>query len=954
VGDTFTLGVQTWRVQRITHNDVFVSPADARSAMAPFWRAEERDRSAFLSERIGRFLESALPRLEDPALVEDLQHDHHLEPNAAAELRRLLAEQVAATGTLPHRHQIVVEHTPGPGRRTGHRQTVLHTMWGGRVNRPFSYALAAAWATEHGSRPEVIHGDDCVVINHPVDQAPDDPFALVPPDRIEELLRSSLENTGFFGARFREAAGRALLLPRGGGRRRVPLWLNRQRAKELLELVSESGDFPLVLEAWRECLHDEFELDVLRDRLAELADGRTAVRHVHTETPSPFTEQVAWRQTNTLMYQDDAPQAAGGGRLRSDLVRELALSSSLRPRVSAELTGELRAKVQRTAPGYAPRDHRDLLDWTRERLMIPEPEWRELLDAMVRDHGVDRDRMTADVAHRVAGWRPLGPDSQALVCAVENIPVLAEGFGVQVEADQLDPPSLDGGSAREAVTALESMAAEGILEASERSAAELFGEWLSYYGPVNRTQLARWLPFEPAIIDSAIEELTEADQLVADQITEGTDDVEICDRQNLERLLRMARAAARPSLQPRPATDLPLYLAHHQRLATEAASIDDLKSVLETLVGWSAPAELVEAELLPARIAGYQPQWLDTLLAETDLEWFGSGDRKISFGLAGDRSLVAPTPPESPTSSDELFPTTVGRYTLDELLQHTKLSSSELVERLWDGVWSGQISADSFAPVRHGVANRFSVEPLGRAVRARGRRRMRFDRWQSRLPAAGGWRLMSATEAPLDALDREEDDRERARLVLDRYGILFRELVERELPALRWRSLFRSLRMLELAGEVVAGRFFDGIPGLQFMSLPALRSLQEGPPADRIWWLNAVDPASPCGLGAVDLGLELPRRVPSNHVVFHGRRLVVVSERRGGALTIHVPVDHPRLADYLGFLREQLGRAVRPRRSITIETINGEPATTSLYRDVLQYLFHVTRTPTALRLSRKY
>ncbi len=160
--------------------------------------------------------------------------------------------------------------------------------------------------------------------------------------------------------------------------------------------------------------------------------------------------------------------------------------------------------------------------------------------------------------------------------------------------------------------------------------------------------------------------------------------------------------------------------------------------------------------------------------------------------------------------------------------------------------------------------------------------------------------------------------------------------------------------MLELSGEVVAGRFFEGIPGLQFMSLPALRVLQDGLPEDNVWWLNAADPASPCGLGAVELGLDLPRRIPSNHMVFHGRRLVLVSERRGAHLAIHVPADHPRLADYFDFLKVQLGRTVRPRRSITVETINDEPATASPYRAVLQDLFHVTRTPNALRLGRKY
>jgi ATP-dependent Lhr-like helicase len=160
--------------------------------------------------------------------------------------------------------------------------------------------------------------------------------------------------------------------------------------------------------------------------------------------------------------------------------------------------------------------------------------------------------------------------------------------------------------------------------------------------------------------------------------------------------------------------------------------------------------------------------------------------------------------------------------------------------------------------------------------------------------------------------------------------------------------------MLELAGEVVAGRFFDGIPGLQFMARAAFHRLEEGLPEDLVWWVNAADPASPCGLAAIDLGLALPRRVPSNHLVFHGRRLVLTSERRGGRLTIAVGPDHPRLGDYLGVLRAQLGRSVQPRSAITVDEINGQPAGTSPYRPGLQDAFQVSRTPTALKLSRRY
>jgi ATP-dependent Lhr-like helicase len=205
-----------------------------------------------------------------------------------------------------------------------------------------------------------------------------------------------------------------------------------------------------------------------------------------------------------------------------------------------------------------------------------------------------------------------------------------------------------------------------------------------------------------------------------------------------------------------------------------------------------------------------------------------------------------------------------------------------------------------------------------------------------------------------DILARDDDDRERARIILDRYGIVFRGLLQRELPRLKWGSLFRALRMMELGGEVVAGHFIDGVIGLQFATHQTIRRLRDGLGEDRIWWINAVDPASPCALSLDLPDWHLPRRVPGNHLVFHGRELVVVSERRGADLTIRVAPQHPDLGSYLSFMVNLLTRTEQPLKRIDLESVNGKPAGSSGYRPALGELFHVTRQPTALRLSRKY
>ncbi|MEO6098104.1 MAG: ATP-dependent helicase, partial [Fibrobacteria bacterium] len=263
------------------------------------------------------------------------------------------------------------------------------------------------------------------------------------------------------------------------------------------------------------------------------------------------------------------------------------------------------------------------------------------------------------------------------------------------------------------------------------------------------------------------------------------------------------------------------------------------------------------------------------------------------------------------------------------------LPSDRIADALWDLVWRGRITNDTYAVLRKGIEAGFKAAPPPEAEAnrgsIRGRSRSGFQRWKAARPLTGAWRMLETPEPAADALQREDLAKDRVRQLLKRYGILFRELLLQELPELQWASLFRSLRLLELSGEVLSGHFFDGIPGLQFLAPQAMRALQAPHPNPAIYWMAATDPASPCALGLEGLPYALPPRLASTHLVFHGAELTLISRRLGKDLTIRVPPRHTYLLGYLGPLRHLVDRAFMPVKSLEVETVNGEAVMGSPY-----------------------
>ena len=396
VGDTFVFGSRSWRIESISHNNVLVDPIDGRTGMTPFWRAESQDRDFYCSERIGVFLERLAgadgrggrrPASPSPAELEAAAR-RLARSGDARRLAELLERQRSETGVLwPHRRHLVVEHCRDLFDQSGNRQIILHCLWGNRVNRPFAFALAAAWRRRFGLRLEFVSADDCIMLTVPEEVSAAELLALVGSGNLEQLLREELEGSGYFGARFREAAARALLLPKRGFGVRQPLWLARLRSKRLLEAVKRLADFPIVLEAWRTCLRDEFELEALRMLLDELASGEIEVSEVQTERISPFARHLEWQRTNEYMYADDTPLDAASGSYSSDPVRQVLHSSALRPRIPVELIAALQEKLQGLAEGYEPQSPEEFLELVQNRLLIPEREFALLEEAVERRLG---------------------------------------------------------------------------------------------------------------------------------------------------------------------------------------------------------------------------------------------------------------------------------------------------------------------------------------------------------------------------------------------------------------------------------------------------------------------------------------------------------------------------------------------------------------------------------------
>jgi ATP-dependent Lhr-like helicase len=903
VGEVFVLGASSWRVEAITHDRVLVSPAPGEPGKTPFWKGDRPGRPLELGLRVGELTRDLL-RLPIPAALSRLTTHHDLDPAAAEHLVRYVRDQAAA-GAVPDADTVVIERVRD---ELGDWRVCLLSPRGSRVHAPWCMAVVAKIRAETGVDVETLWSDDGFVVRFPdVDRAPDPSLFAIDPDEVEALVVGQIGATALFAARFRENAGRSLLLPRRRAGQRAPLWQQRKKATDLLGVAAKFGSFPVLLETYRECLRDVFDLPALVETLRGLRSGALALEVVDPPHPTPFAASLLFGYVANFLYDGDAPLAerrAQALAVDQAQLRELIGDAELRDLFDAEEMAAVEAELQRLEPERHARSAdgvHDLLlelgDLTAEQLHVrmraDVP--RSVVDELVRAHRV--------VEVRVAG--------EPRLAAVEDAARYRDGLGAPMP--------------RGVPAALRAPAGDPLLDLVSRFART--------HAPFVVADLARRFGLPEADLQPPLAALEARGRLVQGAFTPGRSSREWCDTGVLRRLRRRSLARLRKQVAAVDPETLARFAVAWQGLGATRRGPDALLDVIEQLQGAPLAASILESEILAARLPGYSPEWLDTLAAAGEVVWcgiepLGQRDGRIALFLSDRAAELMPAPADEALDGQE-------QRLLDLLAAHGAMFFADLVraagdpypgdvvDALWRLVWKRRVTSDAFHALRA------RVEPPGRHRRGTPRATFRSRRAVPR-DAEGRWTL-SQPSAPRSPTERMTS---LARQLLARHGVLTREAVVAENVPGGFSAIYPALRALDDAGQVRRGYFVEGLGATQFAlpgAIDLLRALRAGrdesPPAIEI---AATDPANPYG-ASVRWPVAGPARVVGAQVLLVDGGLAAYVPRAGRDLTVALPDDEPR--------RSLVARAVAARlasrggdddaaagRGLLIERVNGEPA----------------------------
>jgi ATP-dependent helicase Lhr and Lhr-like helicase len=945
-GDVVILGASSWRVQDISHDRVTVTPAPGVPGKLPFWKGDAVGRPIELGRALGAFvgeLEDDLQRgPKGRAEARDRLRDHHdLDDRAADNLLAYLEDERDATGALPTDRRIVVERFKD---ELGDWRLTLLTPFGGRVHAPWSLGIEARLADRLGLEVQTIWSDDGIAIRLPEGEGSVDGVEelLFPAaEDIEDLVVGQVANSALFASRFRENAARALLLPRRRPGTRTPLWQQRQRAADLLAVASRYGSFPILVETYRECLSDVFDLDALRDILRGVASREIAIHGVETPRASPFASSLLFDYVAAFMYEGDAPLAerrAGALTLDRDLLRELLGQEELRELLDPEALADLELSLQ-------------ALTEDRQATTVD-----QLHDLLRRLGDLSSDEVAARVAggsHDAGAWlKELEAGRRAVRIriarderwiAIEDVARYRDGVGVT-------PPV----GIPEAFLGPAAAALDGLLARYART-----------HGPfLSPEPAARWgLPV--GSVEEALERLLAAGTILRGEFRPGGAEREWCDPDVLRLLRRRSLARLRREVEPVDPAALARFLPAWHGIAPVAgpgadpapfrgsAALERLAEVVDQLAGVPIPASVLERDVLPARVPGYTPRLLDELGALGEVAWVGRGslgrdDGRIALYRPG-REILRPASPVDANDDATARPSSPRHAKIREHLAargasfyraiHAAAgggSDREMLDALWDLVWSGEVTNDTFAPLR---ALRWK-RPSGSGS---GARRGRPGRLTALGPpeAAGRWSLVE----PLQDVAPTERVHAQALALLERHGVLTREAVAAEGVDGGFSGVYPVLRALEEAGRIRRGYFVDGLGAAQFAlagaldRLRAVRDGEEGSAAPAVCVLAAADPANPYGAALAwprrgDGDRRPLQRAAGAYVVLVDGIAALYLERGGSSLQTLPAADDPNIV--LTALRGLTTIVAGGRlRELVIRKVDGVTIGESPWRDRL-------------------
>jgi ATP-dependent helicase Lhr and Lhr-like helicase len=875
-GQTFLLGASTWRIEEITRDRVLVSPAPGVPGAVPFWKGEGVGRPYELGTAIGQ-ASRELVALPEARAIDRLRQDYLLDQRAAVNLVTFLREQEAATGAVPSDKTIVVERFRD---EIGDWRVCILTPFGGRVHAPWAMAIAKRLRESLGLEVQSLWSDDGIALHLPdADATPALEEILVDPGEVEELVVAELGDTALFGARFRENSARALLIPRRRPGERTPLWQQRLKAQGLLQVARKYGSFPVILETYRECLQDVFDLPALKRILAGLRSRTIDYVDVETASSSPFSASLLFDYVATYMYEDDTPPAerrAQALALDRDLLRELLGQEELRELLDAEAV----ADVERSLAGD-PRNPDELHDVLRRRGDLRVGEFDEAQAAVL-----EAERRAIRV--RVAGEERL---------------IAAEDAGRYRDALGAMPP---GGLP------------ETFLEGGDESLRQLVLRYAKGRGPFTTAEANDRFGKD---VEPLLRELEREELLVRGELRPGGTEREWCDPDVLRRLRRASLAALRKEVEPVEQATLGSFLPSWHGVDRRAG----LREALVPLQALPLPVSLWEAEVLPRRVPGYTPAQLDQLCATGEVVWVGAGLDRVALYFREDAPALGRVPGAEPPEgeiADRLRDTLRGgaQFWFD-LLAESELEAADALPALWELVWSGEVTNDAWTPLRAG--RRYGIPKPERRPRRFSRRREPGTR---SVATQGRWSLTDRL------FPGRPEPRALAELLLERQGIVTRDGVRAEGIAGGYSAVYGELKALETVGLCRRGYFVEGLGGAQFALGGAVERLRELRPGAEdgegdALVLAAADPAQPYGAG-----LPWPKRagaraarVAGAHVVLLGGRPALFVERGGKSI---VPLRDPG-DEWLRPALEALVAHVKAGRvkRLAVERFDGEPVT---------------------------